>query len=134
MPAYTAVTKGLVLLGDSETVVIRLRVPDPGKYVVFGRLVAVNMVLPLSGGVEATNASVRLTTFDGETELDKVDIRVFNDSFGSVNVSVCLQGTLILPGIVANGIVDIRCIIANGAVQEVSLFAILVDDLVDGIA
>jgi hypothetical protein len=118
--AFTNSNVGVVTLANfNDVVAVRLRVRDEGKYVIFGRVVISNW------DGDAQNASARLTTFDGATELDRADVRVD----GSGLQSISLQGTLTLPSPNSNAIVDIRCSTFKGGALESTLFAILVDGL-----
>lgn len=117
--AFTETHEGIVTLDNfNDKVVVRLRIPDAGKFVVFGRVVITNY------DGDPQNANARLTTFDGATEIDRVNVRITRGDH-----SISLQGTLSLPSPASNNIVDIRCATYKGLAREATLFAISVDDL-----
>jgi hypothetical protein len=122
--AYTNTNVGPVSLSDFEdTVVVQLRIPDGGVFVIFGRVVIVNGD---TGGQQ--DARARLTTFHGANELDTVTVRI--DEGGDADrQSISLQGTLFLPGPNSNDIVDIRCSTLSGQAHQATLFAITIDGL-----
>ena len=113
------------LLG-SPTVVVRLRVPNTGTYLLLGRT-AISLPAPAVGQPGGT-ARAFLTTLDGATVLDEVDV-VFAPSIGQV--CIALQGTLNVTATNSNEIVDIRILSGNGFGQALfcSLIAISVDQL-----
>jgi hypothetical protein len=121
--AFTNTNPSITPLNNfNEQVVVRLRVPDSGEYVIFGRLVIIN-----EDG-DPQNAGARLTTFDGVTELDKADVRLDSVSDGG-SQAISLQATLHLPSHEANDVIDIRCGTFSGAARNATLFAISVDGL-----
>ena len=106
----------------NDTLAVKLRVRDAGKYVIWGKVVIAN-----SDG-SSQNASARLTTLDGVTELDRTDVRI--DKISDANKQcLYLQATMVLPDKSANDVIDIRCATFSGNAQESSLFAMLVDGL-----
>jgi hypothetical protein len=122
MRAFTNINAGIVDLNNfSDTAVVRLRVDDAGKFVVFGRVIIVNW------DGDSQNASAKLTTLDGLIELDRSDVRISGDG---ISLSISLQGTLTLPSKDGNNIIDIRCSTFKGLAQEATLFAIDVDEII----
>jgi len=113
------------LLDFRDTVILRLRFPEQGNFVMLGKVVITNI-----DDSADQNATVRLTTLDGETELDRAEIRIGkgNDSDNGAQ-SVSLQATLSLPADTANEIVDLRCSTSKGHARFASLFAVQVGDL-----
>ena len=110
---------------NSQTVIVRLRLPNAGSFVVFGRIVITNQ------SASAANAGVMLTTFDGETVLDQASATIGGGSF----TGVFLQGILTMGTQNVNEIVDIRCFVnANVSVNCISLNAISVDATASGLA
>jgi hypothetical protein len=99
------------------TVVVQLRVPNTGTYLVLGRL-AVDMPLPVG------NAVAYLTTLDGATVLDQVGVTAAGGK-----LCIALQGTLNVTAPNSNEIVDIRCSGIQGVAERCSLIAISVDQL-----
>jgi hypothetical protein len=105
--------------GGVSTVVIKLRLPHTGTFVVWGKATVTNSATTVQGG------QVQMTTLDGATVLD-----IAGFSFAPAGlVTVPLQSTLDLSHTDTNEIVDIRCITANGTVSDFSLIAIPVDAL-----
>jgi len=109
----------VTLTGQVPTVVIRLRLPHTGTFVVWGKVVVANSATTAQAGI------VLMTTLDGGTALDPAGFTV---GVGS-SVSVSLQSTLDLSQPSTNEIVDIRCSTANGTATSASLIAIPVDAL-----
>ena len=105
-------------------VVVQLRVPNTGTYLVLGRL-AVKVPAPASGKPPLT-AQAFLTTLDGATVLDEVDIQFAPQGSGAC---ITLQGTLNVTATNSNEIVDIRCGCLFGGASFGSLIAISVDQL-----
>src|ERR1700694_5705878 len=90
------------------TVVVQLRVPNTGIYLVLGRL---EVLMP----VPAATALAYLTTLDGATVLDQVGV---NETGGKL--CIALQGTLNVTAPNSNEIVDIRCGGIQGVAQNCS--------------
>ena len=107
---------------DSVVLRIDLRPTDVGKFVVFGRVVISNW------DGDPQFAIARLTTLDGKTELDKVDVRI-GDWSNNPSQSISLQAVLELGQPNADPIVDLRCATFRGNVQQATLFVIQMDDL-----
>lgn len=119
--AYSAVQPASVgLANNTPTLVLQLRLPNTGYFVVFGRVVVSN----LAPGVQPIQAT--MTTLDGTTILDfaSVDLPGLSGGNGAVMV---LNAILNLNASNQNEIVDIRCSGTNGAAQYCSLIAIPVD-------
>ena len=72
--------------------------------------------------------SASLTTLDGKTELDRVDLRL-SENDENLEASVSLQGTFELPSPDAIPIVDLRCSTYSGSADQASFIVIAVDDL-----
>ncbi len=112
----------VALTGEVPTVVIRLRLPPTGTFVVWGKVVVANTATTAQAG------TVQMTTLDGGTSLDAAEFSVGAASGPNV-VSVSLQSTLDLSQPNTNEIVDIRCGTASGTATLASLIAIPVDAL-----
>ena len=121
--AYRA-TATNIPLGDYFTVVVQLRLPNTGNFVVFGRVTITN------SATTAETCNVELTTLDGATVLDEALIGIPPGAAGNM-ACVTVQGflNLSLPG--DNEIVDIRCASGgpNVTAYSCSLIAISVDQL-----
>jgi len=113
------------LKNNDETVIVRLRVPNAGNFVVFGKVTVAN----LDGSTQSVLTA--LTTLDGATVLDTVYVNIGNSNFGNL-VSISLLGSLVLPSLGANEIVDIRCSTTNGYASFGKLLAISVDSIMSG--
>jgi hypothetical protein len=112
----------VALQNNNSTVVVKLRLPNTGKFVVWGKVTIFNLAATPQA------ATVMMSTYDGGTALDytAVSIGAGNDS----NIAcVSLQGVLDLSASDENEIVDIRCTAANGQASWASLIAIPVDAL-----
>jgi len=110
------------LANFADTTIVRLRVADSGKFVIFGRVVIHN-----SDG-DPQNAAARLATFDGATELDKVDVRI-GGAGDADSLSLSLQGLMVLPDALNSNVIDLRCATFAGVAREASLFALSVDEI-----
>lgn len=113
-----------VLKHFDETVVLRLdlRPTDTGKYVVFGRVSIENW------DDDAQFASAKLTTLDGKTQLDRVDVRLSGHEDGS-RQTLCLQAILELGNSKATPIVDLRCSSHMARAAQAKLVVISVDEV-----
>jgi hypothetical protein len=110
---------------NQQTVIVRMRLPNTGSFVLFGRIVAAN------ASQAASNATISLTTLDGETSLDVATVTLS----GGFSTSVSLQAILTMGAQNVNEIVDIRC--QPGApfnVNSISLTAISVDATASALA
>ena len=68
---YTASNSGGENLNNFvDTVIVRLRVQDAGQFLILGKVVILN------DDGDFQEADARLTTLDGETELDRADVRI----------------------------------------------------------
>lgn len=105
------------LQNSAFTVVVKLRVPNTGNFVVFGKVNMENLATTPQGLV------VYLTTNDGAMVLDIAQISVSGNS----GACIMLQGVLSLSRTDENEIVDIRCAAVNGSANWASLIAIPVD-------
>lgn len=105
--------------GNTLTVIVRLRLPTTGLFVLFGKVNMSN----LATTPEALVAN--LTTDDGNMILDVVQLSVPANS----GACMVLQGVLNLARTDENGIVDIRCATVNGTANWAQLTAIPVDAL-----
>ena len=112
----------LPLQNLTPTVVVRLRLPSTGTFVIWGRVA----VATTAGGPSSQTVIVSMTTLDGATALDS-----FSFNIGAYPLSTCvpLQSTLDLSQPDTNEIVDIRCAMTNGSAYNASLIAIPVDAL-----
>jgi hypothetical protein len=106
------------LQNNNDVVLIRLGLAEPGVYVVFGRVVILNM------DGDAQNASARITAQDGADQVDRADVRLP----GGSSQTIYLQGTARVDA-GSPQIVDIRCSTFKGTASQSSLFAIHVDQL-----
>src|SRR5262249_28061940 len=93
-----------------------------GKFVVFARVVLENW------DDDDQFAIARLTTLDGKTELDRVDLSIPGSGDGNIQ-SVSLQAVLDLGQRGTDPIIDLRCATWKGRTSQASLFVISVDDL-----
>ena len=125
--AYNA-TGGLMNLQfNNAMVVVQLRVPNTGTYVVFGKVTIFNQA------AAPQSISATMTTSDGATVLDQSPVLVSN--LGQLNGGVCisLQGVLDLTNPTENEIVDIRCLqlanLGSATANDSKLVAISVDAL-----
>src|SRR5262249_28263810 len=115
----------------NDTVVLRLiitpgiRTDDRERYyLIFGRVVIFN------ADGDNQNATARLTTDDGKTELDRVDTRIAYGR-GALLQPISLQGNL--RGIRQDEvIVDLRCGTYAGAALQSSIWAVEVDYISPG--
>lgn len=113
--------------------VVDLHVPpefDAAKFLVWGRVVMQN------NDGDPQNATAEMTTADGNTILDKVDVRIpasdtNNNVFSPGALAVSLQGIFSLPcsDPESDQIVDIRCATFKGNAIEASLILMVVDDI-----
>ncbi len=118
---------GITLSNNSPAVAVRMRLPNTGKFVIWGKVTVIN-----TNGTPA-DVSVSMTTLDGATTLDSTTFQI-GSSYG---ITVPLQSTLDLSQPTADAIVDIRCelgvVTVNSAViggmESASLIAIPVDAL-----
>jgi hypothetical protein len=119
--AYNNVMNGasIPLQNNSFTVVVKLRVPNTGNFVIFGKVNLDNLAATPQGLV------AYLTTNDGAMVLDTAQISVSGNS----GACMVLQGVLNLSRTDENEIVDIRCAAVNGSANWASLIAIPVDTL-----
>jgi hypothetical protein len=108
------------LQNNNATVVIKLRLPNTGKFVVWGKVGVFNLA------TTPQDAAVSITTDDGATLLDFTSVGI-GASNGSNIASVSLQGVLDLSASDENEIVDIRCGTTNGQAAWASPIAIPVD-------
>jgi hypothetical protein len=116
----TILNTPVALTGQARTLVISLRLPNTGKYVVWGKVTIKNAATtPQAGGAF-------MTTFDGATPLDGAGFEV---AAPAGEVAVSLQSGLDLSNPTQNEIVDIRCSTANATATTASLIAIQVDAL-----
>jgi hypothetical protein len=104
------------LRNNNDVVILRLGLPEPGEYVIFGRVVLSNL------DSDGQAASARCTLKDGADLSDGVNIRIPGDSSQTIH----LQGTA---RVASPQIVDIRCSTFSGNASQSSLFAIPVDQL-----
>jgi hypothetical protein len=107
------------LQNNAFTVVVKLRVPNTGNFVVFGKVNMDNLATTPQALV------AYLTTNDGGMILDIAQIGVS----GNCGASMVIQGVLNLTRTDENEIVDIRCAAVNGNASWASLTAIPVDAL-----
>jgi hypothetical protein len=119
-------TGSIFLDNNNDTVILRLKATrdDGVKYVILGKVVIQNI-----DGNDAQNATARLVTDDGKTELDKANVRIAKQDGNDVGAqSVSLQGMLDLS--TEDNIVDLRCSLPHpgGNAIEAELFAIPVDN------
>jgi hypothetical protein len=119
--AYNAFWNGapIALQGGIPTVVVKLRVPNTGNYVLFGKVTISNSATTPQG-LLAT-----LTTNDGTMILDLSEVVVP----GNAGACLVVQGVLNLAMTNENEIVDIRCTTTNGTASWAQLTAIPVDAL-----
>ena len=111
----------VILLNFAEQVMTRIQLRESGGHVlVLGKVVIVN------SDTSDQNATARLTTVDGQVELDRVDVRI--PSQGSQCLS--LNGWITGADAAAGQFVDLRCSTFEGRAKKVRLNAILVDVLV----
>lgn len=108
------------LQNNNSTVIVKLRLPNTGKFVVWGKVSIFN------SGTSPQAATVSLTTYDGATVLSYTAVGIQSGSDGNI-VCVALQGVLDLSASDENEIVDIRCSMANGQASWASLIALPVD-------
>jgi hypothetical protein len=106
-----------VPINNNPTVVVQLRVPDKNSFIIFGRVVFTNQ------DQHPQPLTATLTTFNGGTVLDKVNIAV--DAGKAVCVS--LQAILNLNENDQNDIVDIRCASLQGQAEFGALTALSID-------
>jgi hypothetical protein len=122
--AFSVTQETVPLKGPDETLVLQLRLPPTGKFVIWGK------VLLTDDGKGVCTA--RLTTLDRATRLD------FCESISSGIVCFSLQCTLDVSQSNANQVVALRCGVppsgiegdpVDGSAQFASLIAIQVDAL-----
>ena len=118
-------TQGVVHMKPrDEPVIVSLRLPPTGKFVIWGKV-------QFFADVHPTICTARLTTLDGATQLDFLEV------IQSGLTAVSLQCTLDVSQPNANQVVDLRCMLAEaiegetfaGSAQFASLIAIQVDAL-----
>jgi hypothetical protein len=137
--AYSQTAQGGASLQlNNPTVIIQLRLPNTGTFVIWGKVVLENLP-PLGENPASIVGSVSMTTLDGATTLDTANIAM--GPTGATppqplqnTICVPLQSTLNLSQPNVNEIVDIRCVISVAAGQMAaaswaSLIAIPVDAL-----
>jgi hypothetical protein len=100
----------------------------PSPCVIWGRVVLVNV------DHDAQNATVRMTTHDGQIELDAVSTRLAgrsdHDFIQVVSLQVAIDTTkLPLDPHTDDKIIDIRCSTFKGLAQQASLISMSVDTL-----
>jgi hypothetical protein len=126
LTVYQHTNTGVVLQNNIPNVVVQLRVPNTGNYLVLGRVMLGN------AGTTSMGATAFLTTLDGATVLDSVIVTV---PTGGGSVCTALQGTLNVSAPNSNEIVDIRCASLNAtalsgaSANSCSLMVISVDQL-----
>jgi hypothetical protein len=109
------------LQNNIPALVLQLRLPHTGKFVVWGKVTITN-----DSTAAAAGGSVLMTTLDGANTLDRVILGLG----GSMSIGVSLQSTLDLSQASANEIVDLRCALpGTGHALDASLIAIPVDAL-----
>jgi hypothetical protein len=118
---YQQTATGIVLQ-NALNVVVQLRVPNTGTYLVLGRVTVENT------GTTPVNVNSVLSTLDGATVLDEALVSVA-PGVAANQVCVALQGTLNVTAPSQNEIVDIRCASLNATANSCSLIAISVDQL-----
>jgi hypothetical protein len=125
--AYNAMGGSMALQFNNAMVVVQLRVPNTGTYVVFGKVIISNQSTATQG------ISVTMTTSDGATVLDQSPVLVSPVGQLSGGVCISLQGVLDLTSPTENNIVDIRCQqlanLGSAIANDSKLVAISVDAL-----
>jgi hypothetical protein len=125
--AYNAMGGSMALQFNNAMVVVQLRVPNTGTYVVFGKVIISNQFTAPQG------ISVTMTTSDGATVLDQSPVLVSPVGQLSGGVCISLQGVLDLTSPTENNIVDIRCQqlanLGSAVANDSKLVAISVDAL-----
>jgi hypothetical protein len=120
MSIYRNVRDNPCPIANNDPTVVQLRVPDKGgTFIIFGRLVFTNQDAP-AAAAPPQGFTARLTTLNGQTNLDKVE---FNVDAGKA-VCVFLQGILELKNEEQNDVVDIRCNSAHGEATFAALTAL----------
>lgn len=120
-----AYPSGVGLSNFGDTWVVGLQLPAAigavSQFVVFGRVIIDNR----DGSSQP--ASARLTTYQGQTELDRVDVTVG----GQVGESISLQGTVRFPNKdpIQFPVVEIHCATYDGLAHQATLLAIPVDEV-----
>jgi hypothetical protein len=109
----------IALQNNSDTLILKLRVPSTGNFIIFGRVAVGN-----TGGSPA-QINTRLTTLDGVTMLDNFWVVVAPGTIACAS----LMGTLSLGSTDENEIVDIRCSTPSGFAQGAMLIAVPVDQI-----
>lgn len=97
----------------NDVAVIRMALPEPGAYLIFGRVVISN-----SDG-DPQNATAQITLDDGNVIADRADVRIVSGGAQAIS----LQGTAEVDPNRPGRIVDIRCSTQRGYVKQISLFA-----------
>jgi hypothetical protein len=120
--AYTEVQDAAAcpIKNNASTVVVQLRVPNKGIFVIFGRVVFTN------NDAAAQQLVTQLTTLNGQTELDKVRFQVDATPHAAC---VSLHAILNVDDAQQNDIVDIRCTSANGQAEFGVITALSVDEI-----
>ena len=107
--AYQANGNTAILQNNtSPTLCVQLQLPNPGNYVVFGRLVVNNLT------ASTLQVTALLSTHDGATNLDGVNL-CLPPGPPSIWAGTCisLHSQLLVTAANANEIVDIRCTAAG---------------------
>jgi hypothetical protein len=119
--AYRNTATGISLVPSAFTVVVQLRVPNTGNFVVLGRITATNPT------TTPQTINTEMTTLDGATVLDEALVTVPPGANANM-VCVTLQGFLSPSSSGQNEIVDLRCS-SNCTANSCSLIASSVDAL-----
>jgi hypothetical protein len=111
----------LPLRNGEEAIALRLALP-PGTYIVIGKTVLTN------ADASQQDATARLTWFDGESEVDRAEIRIAAADGASAGTQVVsLLGWVILTDASPDRIVDLRAQTQIGSARESALVAVAVD-------
>jgi hypothetical protein len=119
--AYRNTATGIPLVPNAFTVVVQLRVPNTGNFLILGRITASNPT------TTPQTINTEMTTLDGGTVLDEALVAVPAGPNANM-VCVTLQGFLSPSLAGQNEIVDLRCS-SNCTANSCSLIAISVDAL-----
>jgi hypothetical protein len=107
-----------------DTVILRLQVQDQGLFLIIAKVCIYN------SDRDSQNASARLTTLDGRTELDRAPVRIAPaEGPDPAAQEISLHATMSLPSPDHSYIIDLRCSTYRGSAFEAKLFAVLVDRL-----
>ena len=125
--AYTAQQAAIVNLpsGGGPAVIVLLRLPTTGIFVVFGKVIVQSLASPTVSQVIATT----LTTLDGTNNLDQVVTSLVPAEYACVS----LQGILNLSAGNTNEIVDIRYS-AQGSNPASAIYGSLIAIPVDAVS